>query len=148
MSTQLKKIPSNLWVVRVGFISFQEISYAGKPQVGSRHILSNLCLESQEMLLILSFGSFLAKTLANFFEESNGSPPKNEIINYLAFSTKSLVWYKTLAATTFSIMTLNIMTVSIKTCAISLTGLITTIRIKTQHLALKHSIKPLRIKTA
>ena len=37
------KIPSNLWVVRIGNISFQEISYAGKPQVVSRYILSNLC---------------------------------------------------------------------------------------------------------
>ncbi len=37
-----KKIPSNLWVVHVGSISFQEISYAGKPQVLSRYILSNL----------------------------------------------------------------------------------------------------------
>jgi hypothetical protein len=36
------KIPSNLWVVRVGYISFQEISYAGKPQVVSSYILSNL----------------------------------------------------------------------------------------------------------
>ncbi len=36
MSTQFKKIPSNLWAVRVGYISFQEISYAaGKPQVVS-----------------------------------------------------------------------------------------------------------------
>jgi hypothetical protein len=132
MSTQLKKIPSNLWVVRVGFISFQEISYAGKPQVVSRYILSTLCLQSQEMVLILSFGSlFWPKLWPIFFYESNGSPSKNEIINYLAFSTKSLVWYKTLAATTFSIMTLNIMTVSIKTCAISLNGLITTISIRT-----------------
>jgi hypothetical protein len=30
-----------LWV---GYISFQEISYEGKPQVVSRYILSNLCL--------------------------------------------------------------------------------------------------------
>ena len=37
-----KKIPSNLWVVWVGNISFQEIFYAGKPQVVSRYILSNL----------------------------------------------------------------------------------------------------------
>ncbi len=42
MSTQLKKIPSNLWVVSVGSNSFQDISYAGKPQVVSRYILSNL----------------------------------------------------------------------------------------------------------
>ncbi len=38
MSTQLKKIPSNLLVVYVGSISFQEISYASKPQVASRYI--------------------------------------------------------------------------------------------------------------
>ncbi len=38
----LKKIPSNLRVVRVGSNSFQGISYAGKPQVVSRYILSNL----------------------------------------------------------------------------------------------------------
>ncbi len=38
MSTQL----SNLCVVWVGNISFQEISYACKPQVVSRYILSNL----------------------------------------------------------------------------------------------------------
>ncbi len=37
-----KNIPSNLWVVRVGSNSFQGISYAGKPQVVSRCILSNL----------------------------------------------------------------------------------------------------------
>ncbi len=37
-----KKIPSNLWVVWVGYISFQEISYSGKPQVVSSYILSNL----------------------------------------------------------------------------------------------------------
>jgi len=30
-----KKIPSKLWVVWVGYISFQEICYAGKPQVES-----------------------------------------------------------------------------------------------------------------
>jgi len=46
-----KKIPSNLWVVRVGSISFQEISYAGKPQVVSRYILSNLWCP-QVMLLL------------------------------------------------------------------------------------------------
>jgi hypothetical protein len=40
-----KKIPSNLWVVWVGYISFQEISYAGKPQVLSSNILSNLWVE-------------------------------------------------------------------------------------------------------
>ncbi len=45
MSTQLlKKILSNVCVVRGGYISFQEISYAGKPQVVSSYILSNLCL--------------------------------------------------------------------------------------------------------
>jgi hypothetical protein len=44
MSTQLKKIPSNLWVVYVGSKSFLEISYAGKPQVVSSYILSNLRL--------------------------------------------------------------------------------------------------------
>ena len=37
-----KIIPSILWVVLVGYISFQEISYAGKPQVVSSCILSNL----------------------------------------------------------------------------------------------------------
>jgi hypothetical protein len=37
-----KKNPSNLWVVHVGSNSFLEISYAGKPQVVSRYILSNL----------------------------------------------------------------------------------------------------------
>ncbi len=37
-----KKIPSILWVVQVGYISFQEISYPGKPQVVSSYILSNL----------------------------------------------------------------------------------------------------------
>jgi hypothetical protein len=42
MSTQLKNIPSNLWVVRVGSNIFQGISYAGKPQVVSRYFLSNL----------------------------------------------------------------------------------------------------------
>jgi hypothetical protein len=47
MSTQLKKIPSNLWVVWVGYNSFQEISYAGKPQVVSSYILSNLWMEQQ-----------------------------------------------------------------------------------------------------
>jgi hypothetical protein len=36
VKTAFKKIPSNLWVVRVGNISFQDISYAGKPQVVSR----------------------------------------------------------------------------------------------------------------
>jgi hypothetical protein len=48
MSTQIKKISSNLLVVRVGYISFQEISYPGKPQVVSRYILSNLWLEDRE----------------------------------------------------------------------------------------------------
>jgi hypothetical protein len=33
------KIPSNLWVVRVGSNSFQGISFAAKPQVVSRYIL-------------------------------------------------------------------------------------------------------------
>ncbi len=42
VNAALKKIPSNLWVVRVLSISFQEISYAGKPQVVSTYILSNL----------------------------------------------------------------------------------------------------------
>jgi len=42
VNTALKKNTSNLLVVRVGNISFQEISYAGKPQVVSRYILSNL----------------------------------------------------------------------------------------------------------
>ncbi len=42
MSTQLKKIPSNIWVVHVGSNSFPGISYPGKPQVVSRYILSNL----------------------------------------------------------------------------------------------------------
>ncbi len=36
------KIPSNLCVVWVGYIGFQEISYAGKPQVVSSYILSDL----------------------------------------------------------------------------------------------------------
>ncbi len=36
MSTQLKKIHSNIWVVCIGSNSFQGISYAGKPQVVSR----------------------------------------------------------------------------------------------------------------
>jgi hypothetical protein len=47
MSTQLEKIPSNLWVVWVGYISFQEISYAGKTQVVSSYILSNLYYRSK-----------------------------------------------------------------------------------------------------
>ncbi len=38
-----KKIPSNPWVVCIESKSFQGISYAGKPQVVSRYILSNLC---------------------------------------------------------------------------------------------------------
>ncbi len=42
MNAALKKFPSNLRVVREGPNSFQEISYAGKPQVVSRYILSNL----------------------------------------------------------------------------------------------------------
>ncbi len=62
-NTALKKIPSNLWVVCVGSISFQEISYAGKPQVVSRYILSNLWPISTKIkssfltlvVLILSF---------------------------------------------------------------------------------------------
>ncbi len=37
-----KKFPSDLWVVHVGSNSFWEISCAGKPQVVSRYILSNL----------------------------------------------------------------------------------------------------------
>ncbi len=37
------KNPSNLWVVWVGYISFREISYAGKHQVVSSYNLSNLC---------------------------------------------------------------------------------------------------------
>jgi len=41
-NTASTKIPSNLWVIWEGSISFQEISYAGKPQVVSRYILSNL----------------------------------------------------------------------------------------------------------
>jgi hypothetical protein len=36
------KNPSNLCVVWVGNICFQEIFYAGKPQVVTRYILSNL----------------------------------------------------------------------------------------------------------
>jgi hypothetical protein len=40
-----KKIPSNLWVVRVGSNSFQEISYAGKPQVVSSQIYGFTVLE-------------------------------------------------------------------------------------------------------
>ncbi len=51
MSAQLKKIPSNLWVVWVGSISFQETSYASKPQVVSRYILSNLWLQQNWTLL-------------------------------------------------------------------------------------------------
>ncbi len=42
VNTALKIIPSKLWVVRVGTNSFQEISYAGKSQVLSSYILSNL----------------------------------------------------------------------------------------------------------
>ncbi len=45
VKTALKN-PSNLGVVQVGYISLQEISYAGKPQVVSSYILSNLWLES------------------------------------------------------------------------------------------------------
>ncbi len=41
-----KKIPSNLWVVWVGYTSFQEISYAGKPQLVSKYILSNLWVQA------------------------------------------------------------------------------------------------------
>ncbi len=41
VNTALKN-PSNDWVVQVGCISFQEISYAGKLQVVSRYIFSNL----------------------------------------------------------------------------------------------------------
>jgi hypothetical protein len=44
-SIDVKKVPSNLWVVRVGSISFQEIFYAGKPKVVTRYILSNLWLK-------------------------------------------------------------------------------------------------------
>ena len=40
-----KKITSNLWVVHIGSVSFQEISYIGKPQVVSKYILSNLWVE-------------------------------------------------------------------------------------------------------
>ncbi len=43
VNTALKN-PSSLWVVCVGSNSFREISYAGKPQVVSSYILSNLCL--------------------------------------------------------------------------------------------------------
>jgi hypothetical protein len=42
VNTALKNIPSNLWVVWVGSIIFQEISYAGKPQVVSRYFKSML----------------------------------------------------------------------------------------------------------
>jgi len=38
------KIPSNPWVVHLGSNIFQKNSYAGKPQVVSRYILSNLWL--------------------------------------------------------------------------------------------------------
>jgi hypothetical protein len=33
-----------MWVVCIGSNSFQGISYAGKPQVVSSYILSNLCV--------------------------------------------------------------------------------------------------------
>jgi hypothetical protein len=41
----LNKITSNRWVVCIESISLQEISYAGKPQVVSKYILSNLWVE-------------------------------------------------------------------------------------------------------
>ncbi len=50
VNTGFKKIPSNQWVVWVGNIIFQEISYAGKHQVVSRYIISNLWLKPKNGL--------------------------------------------------------------------------------------------------
>ncbi len=57
-----KKIPSNLWVVRVGYISFQEISYIGKVVIILSYLwfdyayqcIKYLCFSSA----ILHFASF------------------------------------------------------------------------------------------
>ncbi len=49
VNTALKKIPSNVRVVRVGYISFEEISYARKPQVVCRYILSNLWFDQNDL---------------------------------------------------------------------------------------------------
>jgi len=69
MNAALKKFPSNLRVVREGPNSFQEISYAGKPQVVSRYILSTLwwwqCSEKKKLNQSLSFFNFLRKMKEN-----------------------------------------------------------------------------------
>ncbi len=59
-----KKIPSNLWVVCIGSNSFQEISHAGKPQIVSRYILSNLWSKrvEKEKKIKRSFFPFQNKT--------------------------------------------------------------------------------------
>ncbi len=55
MPAQLKKIPSNLWVVCIGSNSFQGISYVGKPRVVSRHFLSTLWFSLQTLIMTSNF---------------------------------------------------------------------------------------------
>jgi hypothetical protein len=55
MSAQLlKEIPSNLWVVLLGSISFQEISYAGKPQVEYRYIYTFKSMTTDNCVAIVA----------------------------------------------------------------------------------------------
>ncbi len=52
VNTALKISFKNLWVVCIGSISFQEISFAGKPQVVSRFILTSYASNAEQLLFM------------------------------------------------------------------------------------------------
>jgi hypothetical protein len=92
-----KKIPSNLCIVPVGSISFQEISYAGKPQVASRYILSNLCT----LPIVCGAVSLVQNTFGSkrhYFKSGPGklTAPLSAFRNVLSASRPNVmqVWYQ------------------------------------------------------
>ncbi len=80
--------PLNLWLVQVGNISFQEISCAGKSQVASRYILSNLWLVPQLCLLIWSGGApvLFACPLGDVIVVQLAWPLNDVIYDYIGYS--------------------------------------------------------------
>jgi hypothetical protein len=55
----------------LGRISFQEISYAGKPQVVSKYILSNICFKPMEECLLIAWLHWRKALSRNNLKEFN-----------------------------------------------------------------------------
>ncbi len=118
VNTALKN-PSNIWVVRVGSNSFQEISCAGKPQVVSSYILSNLwtCLNQKKQESSQNLDHGLIGSMHFCCTNTPDHTYQVKILKNCAFfcaitlsiTTLSLMaLYVTLSLTTLSITTLSI----------------------------------------